>query len=149
MLGLFASALAPNANSAPLLVIILMLPQIVLAGALVPLPTSVSAPTSTRWAFEALMGITGSGSDVARDICWALPPDVRKAMTLEDKKAYGCNCMGVNMLKQKNCNYPGLANSITRRSMNLHRWNLRDSVIRLPNPSSRSARLSPRINQTM
>jgi ABC transport system ATP-binding/permease protein len=108
MLGLFASALAPNANSAPLLVIILMLPQIVLAGALVPLPTFISAPTSTRWAFESLMGITGSGSDVARDICWALPADVRKAMTLDDKKTYGCNCMGVSMLQQKNCNYPGL-----------------------------------------
>jgi hypothetical protein len=108
MLGLFASALAPNANSAPLLVIILMLPQIVLAGALVPLPTSVSAPTSTRWAFEALMSITGTGSDVAKDICWALPPDVRKAMTLEDKTANGCNCLGRAMLKEENCNYPGL-----------------------------------------
>ncbi len=108
MLGLFASALAPNANSAPLLVIILMLPQIVLAGALVPLPTSVSAPTSTRWAFEALMSITATGSDVAKDICWALPPDVRKAMTLEDKAANGCNCLGRAMLKEENCNYPGL-----------------------------------------
>ena len=39
MLGLFASALAPNASSAPLMVIILMLPQIVLGGALIPLPT--------------------------------------------------------------------------------------------------------------
>lgn len=108
MLGLFASALAPNANSAPLLVIILMLPQIVLAGALVPLPTFISAPTSTRWAFEALMSITGPGSDVAKDICWALPIDVRTAMTLEDKKANGCNCLGLNMLKEENCNYPGL-----------------------------------------
>lgn len=34
---------------------------------------------------------------------------MRKAIILEDKKAYGCNCMGVNMLQQKNCNYPGLA----------------------------------------
>jgi hypothetical protein len=108
MLGLFASALAPNANSAPLLVIILMLPQIVLAGALVPLPTFVSAPTSTRWAFEALMSITGTGSDVAADICWALPPDVRAAMTPEDKVTYGCNCLGLKMLKEENCNFPGL-----------------------------------------
>jgi len=108
MLGLFASALAPNANSAPLLVIILMLPQIVLAGALVPLPTFVSAPTSTRWAFEALMSITGPGSDVAKDICWALPPDVRAAMTEADKQANGCNCLGLSMLKEENCNYPGL-----------------------------------------
>lgn len=108
MLGLFASALAPNANSAPLLVIILMLPQIVLGGALIPLPSFVSAPTSTRWAFEALMSISGAGSDVAADVCWDLPEDVRKAMTIEDKLEYGCTCMGVEMLDQDSCDYPGL-----------------------------------------
>jgi ABC transport system ATP-binding/permease protein len=108
MLGLFASALAPNASSAPLMVIILMLPQIVLAGALVPVPQFISAPTSTRWAFEALIGITGPGSDVAADVCWQLPRDVQDAMTLEDKLNNGCNCMGVNMLKQEYCNHPGL-----------------------------------------
>jgi len=108
MLGLFASALAPNANSAPLLVIILMLPQIVLGGALIPLPNFISAPTSTRWAFEALMSISGAGSDVAADICWALPPDVREAMTSDDKLNYGCRCMGLKMLDEESCNYPGL-----------------------------------------
>ena len=108
MLGLFASALAPNSSSAPLIVIMLMLPQIVLGGALVPLPTFVSAPTSTRWAFEALMSITGPGSDLAADKCWELPPDVRAAMTLDDKKANSCNCMGLSMLKEDSCNFPGL-----------------------------------------
>ncbi len=108
MLGLFASALAPNSNSAPLIVILFMLPQIVLGGALIPLPESVSAPTSTRWAFEALMGITGSGSDVAADFCWELPEDVRELMTIEDKSNYGCRCMGLGLLDQNSCNYPGL-----------------------------------------
>ncbi len=108
MLGLFASALAPNANSAPLLVIILMLPQIVLGGALIPLPSFVSAPTSTRWAFEALMSISGAGSDVAADVCWELPRDVRESMSIEDKLDYGCTCMGVKMLEQDSCDYPGL-----------------------------------------
>ncbi|MBN1451247.1 MAG: FHA domain-containing protein [Anaerolineales bacterium] len=108
MLGLFASALAPNSNSAPLLVIILMLPQIVLGGALIPLPSFISAPTSTRWAFEALMSISGAGSDVAADVCWALPPDVREAMTPDDKLNYGCRCMGVKMLEPGSCDYPGL-----------------------------------------
>jgi hypothetical protein len=108
MLGLFASALAPNSSSAPLLVIILMLPQIVLAGALIPVPSFVSAPFSTRWAFESLIAISGSGSDVAADVCWALPADVRNSMTLEDKLANNCKCLGVNMLKQESCNHPGL-----------------------------------------
>lgn len=108
MLGLFASALAPNSSSAPLMVIILMLPQIVLGGALIPVPGFITSFTSTRWAFEALMSITGPGSDVARDVCWRLDPKVREAMTLEDKLAQGCICMGVNILKQESCNHPGL-----------------------------------------
>ena len=109
MLGLFASALAPTPSSAPMLVILLMLPQIVLGGALIPIPGFVSAPTSTRWAFEALMGITGPGSDIAADICWALPRDVRAAMTIDNKLTYGCRCMGLNMLREGSCNYPGLS----------------------------------------
>ena len=114
MLGLFASALAPNASSAPLMVIILMLPQIVLGGALIPVPEFISAPTSTRWAFEALMSITGPGSDVAADLCWKLDPAAQNALTLEDKlkpigdQPQGCRCMGVNMLHEESCNHPGL-----------------------------------------
>jgi ABC transport system ATP-binding/permease protein len=108
MLGLFASALAPNANSAPLIVVLLMLPQIVLGGALVPLPEVVSAPTSTRWAFQAFMAITGVGSDVAKDPCWtALTLDEQKALTLEQKNA-NCNCLGANALREATCNFPGL-----------------------------------------
>ncbi len=108
MLGLFASALAPNPNSAPLVVILLLLPQIVLGGALIPLPTFVSAPAPTRWAYEALMAITGVGSDVARDPCWDLPKSQRDALSLEDKERLGCNCMGLAMLNPDSCNFPSL-----------------------------------------
>lgn len=108
MLGLFASALAPNANSAPMIVILLMLPQIVLGGALVPLPPAFNAMISTRWAFEGLMSISGAASDVAADVCWQLPEEIRKAMTLADKNAHNCRCMGVNVLNPNSCNYPGV-----------------------------------------
>lgn len=108
MFGLFASAIAPNASSAPLIVIIFLLPQIVLGGALFPMPGFVSGITSTRWGFEALMAITGPGSDVAADVCWKLPPEVQQAMTLEDKAAQGCNCMGVKMFEPGSCDFPGL-----------------------------------------
>ncbi len=108
MLGLFASALAPNANSVPLIVILLIIPQIVLGGALVQVPGFVSAPTSTRWAFEAIMSITGSGSDIAADVCWDLPEQARKAMTLEDKETNDCRCLGTNILRQDSCNFPGI-----------------------------------------
>ncbi|MCC6191128.1 MAG: FHA domain-containing protein [Anaerolineales bacterium] len=109
MLGLFASALAPNSNSASLLVIVLMIPQIVLGGALIALPGPgqfVSALTTTRWAFEALMSITAVGSDVAADACWALPEDLREAMSLDDKQAQGCRCLGTAIFSA--CNFPGV-----------------------------------------
>lgn len=106
MLGLFASALAPTANAAPLLVILLMLPQFVVGGALVPVPRFVSAPTATSWAFEALMGITGVGSDIAGDPCWDLPKDLRSGLSIEDKSTH-CKCMGVNLLHQEACSFPG------------------------------------------
>jgi ABC-type multidrug transport system ATPase subunit len=112
MLGLFASALAPNANSAPLIVVLLMLPQIVLGGALVPLPEAITAPISTRWAFQAFMGITGVGSDVAADACWQLEEEVQKAMNLSFKDE-NCQCMGTNALRQESCNYPGLGQFYT------------------------------------
>ncbi|MFZ0545419.1 MAG: ATP-binding cassette domain-containing protein, partial [Candidatus Promineifilaceae bacterium] len=111
MLGLFASALAPNANSAPLIVILLMLPQIVLGGALVPLPETVSSPTSTRWAFQAFMAATGSGSDVAADTCWQLPDDERARLlgsSIDAKRDFGCTCMGLGVLDPASCNFPGL-----------------------------------------
>ena len=110
MLGLFASALAPNPNAAPLIIILLMLPQIVLGGALVPLPEIVSAPTSTRWAFQAFMAITESGSDVARDACWQLPEEQRQQLGLDERDA-NCNCMGTNALREESCNFPGIGAS--------------------------------------
>ncbi len=108
MLGLFASALAPNANAAPLIVILLMLPQIVLGGALVPLPEIVSTPISTRWAFQAFMGTVGVGSDVASDVCWALTREEREIISLEDKEALGCKCLGINALNPESCSFPGV-----------------------------------------
>jgi ABC-type multidrug transport system ATPase subunit/pSer/pThr/pTyr-binding forkhead associated (FHA) protein len=108
MMGLFASALSPNQNSVPLIVILLMIPQIVISGALIPLPHPVTAIASSRWGFEAFMIITGVGSDVAADTCWKLPEDQQNALSMDDKIKAGCRCMGVKALNQKSCNFPGL-----------------------------------------
>ena len=78
MLGLLASSLSPNAAAAPLTLIMMIIPLIVLSGALAPVPSGVSQIASTRWAFESLIGITGMGSDVAADPCWQLPKDLRE-----------------------------------------------------------------------
>ncbi|MEN6410745.1 MAG: ATP-binding cassette domain-containing protein, partial [Anaerolineaceae bacterium] len=106
--GLLASALAPAASSAPMVMILLLVPQIVLSGALAPVPENVSAIASTRWAFEGLIGIVGFGSDVAADPCWQLPEDLRDSMTLEDKAAMGCRCMGTAIFIPGSCNFPGV-----------------------------------------
>lgn len=106
MLGLFASAIAPNANSAPLIVILLVIPQIVLAGALFAVPPAISSVISTRWGFQAWMAIAGAGSDVAADSCWQLPASSISIMSDEQKA--NCRCMGVNVLDKTSCNFPGV-----------------------------------------
>ncbi|HUN22978.1 MAG TPA: FHA domain-containing protein [Anaerolineales bacterium] len=108
MIGLWASAAAPNANSAPLILIPIMLAEIVLAGALVPLPQFVSAPTSTRWAFQAFMAITEVGSDVARDVCWAQPADIWASLDEGQKNSAECPCNGLKMLNETSCAFPGI-----------------------------------------
>ncbi|MCL4561955.1 MAG: FHA domain-containing protein [Chloroflexi bacterium] len=106
--GLLASALAPAASSAPLIMILLIVPQIVLSGALAPVPSNVGFVASTRWGFETLIGITGMGADVSADPCWQLSKELRNAMTLEDKAAQGCKCMGVAVFDPNSCRFPGL-----------------------------------------
>ena len=107
MLGLFASALAPTANAAPLIVILLMLPQIVLAGVLVPMPQALSGITSTSWAFKGFLGVTGVGSAIASDSCMALPVEQIALMSPDDKIANGCKCLGTNALREDSCYFPG------------------------------------------
>jgi ABC-type multidrug transport system ATPase subunit/pSer/pThr/pTyr-binding forkhead associated (FHA) protein len=106
--GLLASAISPAASAAPLIMILLIVPQIVLSGALAPVPGYASAIASTRWGYEALIGITGMGSDVAADPCWKLSDELREGMTLEDKDENNCLCMGTNVFDPNSCNYPGI-----------------------------------------
>ncbi len=107
MLGLFASALAPNGNAAPLLLVMFIIPQMVLSGAMVPLPVFIRAPASSSWAFQSIIAISGAGSDVARDACWALPKEEREDLTLEEKNS-DCICMGENALHEDSCSFPGV-----------------------------------------
>ncbi len=108
MLGLLASALSPNAGSAPLTLIMMIIPLIVLSGALAPVPPKVSQVASTRWTFESLYGIAGVGSDVAADPCWHLDKTLRDSMDLDEKTYFQCKCMGVQVFDQNSCNFPGV-----------------------------------------
>lgn len=113
MLGLLASALSHNAASAPLTLIMMIVPLIVLSGALAPIPPNISQVASTRWTFQSLIGIVGMGSDVAADPCWHLDKSLRDSMDLDEKTYFQCNCMGVQVFDQNSCNFPGVGDYYT------------------------------------
>jgi hypothetical protein len=106
-LGLFASAVSPSPGAAPMITIILIIPCVVLSGALVQLPPAVSAPSMSYWSFKALVAVSGVGSDAAADACWQMPQTLRQKMTVDDKTALGCRCMGLNLFAPGSCAFPG------------------------------------------
>jgi ABC transport system ATP-binding/permease protein len=113
MLGLMASAISNNQGVTPLITICLVVPMFVLSGGLAPMPENMTAWDTSRWSYQALLGITGMGSDVARDPCWQLTKKTRDAMTLEDKTYFQCPCMGLNLFKANSCNFPGMGSFYT------------------------------------
>jgi hypothetical protein len=72
------------------------------------LPQKVTAIASTRWSFQDFAGLTGMGSDVASDPCWKLSKNERDLMSLEQKTAFGCKCMGLAVFDPNSCNFPGI-----------------------------------------
>ncbi|MGQ9555505.1 MAG: FHA domain-containing protein [Anaerolineae bacterium] len=116
LFGLLISAAAPNQNVALLLVIAVLVPQFLFAGALLPLDLIpggklISVVASTRWAFEALLNNAGIGSDIMADPCWQYvirenkqPSDLSQGQ----KEKAGCPCMGVSMFDT--CHFPGIRN---------------------------------------
>jgi ABC transport system ATP-binding/permease protein len=106
--GLLASAISPAASSAPMIMIMFIIPQIVLSGVLSPVPSNVSQIASIRWALEGVVGIAGVGSDVAADPCWKLDPAIKDLMSLEQKKQFGCRCLGLSIFTPGSCDFPGV-----------------------------------------
>lgn len=111
VMGLLVSSISPNQNVAPLLTIIFIIPQIIFGGGVLPISTFGTAGqianniSLTKWPFEALVTITDLGTDVASDICWQLPENERKNLSVEKKKK-DCSCLGQPLFKQ--CNFPGI-----------------------------------------
>ncbi len=109
LFGLTISAAAPNLNVAILLVIVVLVPQFLFAGALLPLDLipggeQISVIASTRWAFEAMVNVSGFGQVLVDDPCWDSRPQqtedgqegweaILKKSDAE-KRAAGCQCMG-------------------------------------------------------
>jgi ABC-type multidrug transport system ATPase subunit len=110
VMGLLVSALSTSQNMAPLLTILFLVPQITFAGSFLPLRTVgpvgqfMSQLTITRWAYEAIVTLSGLGRDVAEDPCWQQPEAVRKGWKEADKVQ--CQCMGPQLFNR--CSFPGL-----------------------------------------
>ena len=113
MSGLLASSISKSPSVAPLLMILLVIPQIVLSGGLAPLPSEITSVASTRWAYQDFTGLTGMGADVAADPCWKLTETQRDDMTLEQKEIFGCKCMGLAVFNPDSCNFPGIGQFYT------------------------------------
>jgi ABC-type multidrug transport system ATPase subunit/pSer/pThr/pTyr-binding forkhead associated (FHA) protein len=110
LMGLVISSFVPNQNSAMIMLIAVLVPQLLLAGVLIPLENipggqQISTVVSTRWVFEAFVRSTGIGDPLVNDPCWELDKDTRLAMD-EDEKT-DCTCLGPNIFER--CNgMPGI-----------------------------------------
>jgi len=121
VLGLFVSAISPNQNVAPLIAIVLLIPQITFGGGLLPV-SSFGVPgrilnnmSLTKWSFESLVTVSGMGKDVATDVCWSLDKTDRDKLTEKQKKS-DCNCLGENLFNK--CQFPGILSNYDDETRN-------------------------------
>lgn len=135
LMGLFVSAVSPNQNVAPLLVILLIVPQIIFGGGILPTKTLpngniISMGTITKWSFDSLVTIAGVGKDVADDSCWQISsaradPNFHATTGQDDNevlhrwqdtlsepyKKSNCRCLGPNIFTA--CKFPGITANYT------------------------------------
>jgi ABC transport system ATP-binding/permease protein len=122
LMGLAISAGSPNQMVALLLVILVLVPQFLFAGALMPLDLIpggrvISVVASTRWAFGSFVRLSGAGEQLVDDVCWPFErtvdgPELGWNEWLQvdnDGKARTCNCMGPNMFSRCD-DFPGMLN---------------------------------------
>jgi ABC-type multidrug transport system ATPase subunit len=109
-LGLVISAGAVNQNAAILIAILVLIPQFMFAGALLPLDAIpggkiISLGMPSRWIFEALVRSSGFGDQLAKDPCWAMP--IEQRLTLTDQEKQACPCTGKNIFTSCT-DFPGI-----------------------------------------
>jgi len=110
-MGLVISALSPNPNVTPLIVILTLIPQITFGGVIVPIDTLplpgefLSNVIFSRWGFETVVTITEVAQDIATDPCFQdKTTEERKGMTEKEKEM--CKCLGTNLFSQ--CKFPSI-----------------------------------------
>jgi hypothetical protein len=110
MLGLLVSAIAPNASMAPLLMIMVLVPQIIFSGGIQPASNFgppgqfLNRVNIIKWPFELLVTHSGLGKDVAQDPC--LKKDDTERENLSEAELKQCRCFGPNLFKR--CRFPGI-----------------------------------------
>jgi ABC-type multidrug transport system ATPase subunit len=95
MTGLFISAVSPNPNVSPLLLLLIIIPQVIFGGVMPvkyfgDVGLAIGHMTSTKWTFESLVTTSDMGTCVADDIC-------------RQQK-----CSGANIYYE--CDFPGVRN---------------------------------------
>ncbi|MBN1666839.1 MAG: FHA domain-containing protein [Anaerolineales bacterium] len=101
LIGLAISASAPNQNAAMMLIIVVLVPQFLFAGALLPLDLipggeQISTIMPTRWSFEAFIRIAGLGEQLVNDPCWT-GFDKADRLKLPEELKENCPCMGASI----------------------------------------------------
>jgi ABC transport system ATP-binding/permease protein len=110
VLGLLVSAIAPNESMAPLIMIMVLVPQIIFSGGMQPAsnfgpPGQVLNRVNViKWPFELLATHTGIGRKVAQDPCLKLTSEERDK--LSESELSKCQCFGPNLFKT--CPFPGI-----------------------------------------
>ncbi|MDS3862239.1 FHA domain-containing protein [Thermosynechococcaceae cyanobacterium BACA0444] len=110
IMGLLVSAVAPNQNIVPLILLFFLVPQIIFSGGIQPLSSLgpvgqvLNRVTVLKWPYETLVSLSGLGRDVAKDACWQKTSEERDNLTEAQEK--DCACFGESIFRQ--CNFPGI-----------------------------------------
>ncbi|MBE9053752.1 ATP-binding cassette domain-containing protein [Nostocales cyanobacterium LEGE 11386] len=110
VLGLLVSAIAPNQSVAPLLTILVLVPQVIFGGGILPVSEFkdngkfLNQLMLTKYPFESLVTLSRLGADVAKDPCWQKTEQQRKALSPQETTV--CDCYGKNVFQQ--CEFPGI-----------------------------------------
>ncbi len=110
LVGLMISAIAPNQNTAMILLITILVPQFLFTGALLPIDVipggrAISVATSSRWVWEGFVKATHMGDKLMEDPCLAFPSSDRQHLSDELKEE--CACMGESIFKDC-ADFPGV-----------------------------------------
>ncbi len=111
LIGLAISAIAPNQNSAMLLLITILVPQFLFAGALLPIDVipggrPISVVMSSRWVWEGFIQASHMGDKLMEDPCLTGFPKSDRQHLPDEVKA-NCSCMGESIFTDC-ADFPGI-----------------------------------------